>query len=107
MTSAQGYVKLAEEASGPISKPVDFAYIWGDALEELRRTSSRPVPLNEVCSIHLSTLLLVRLTARGYYVIADSFAVHHRLSPSPSQNRAGAINAHGSSSEPFHRVRIV
>jgi len=37
MTSAQGYVKIAEEASGPIPKPVDFAYIWGDALEELRR----------------------------------------------------------------------
>jgi len=38
--------------------------------------SSRPVPLNEVCSIHLTTLffLLVRLTARGYYVIANSFA---------------------------------
>ena len=39
MTSAQGYVKIAEDASGPIPKPVDFAYIWGDALEELRRTN--------------------------------------------------------------------
>jgi hypothetical protein len=41
-----------------------------------RGSSSRPVPLNEVCSIHLTTLffLLVRLTARGYYVIANSFA---------------------------------
>jgi hypothetical protein len=66
--------------------------------------SSRPVPLNEVFSIHLLTLLLVRITARGYYVIANSFAVHHRLSPSPSQNRAGAINAHGSSLKPFHRL---
>ncbi|MGR9035565.1 MAG: CapA family protein [Gammaproteobacteria bacterium] len=37
MTSAKGYVRLAEEAGGPIPKPVDFAYIWGDALEELRR----------------------------------------------------------------------
>jgi poly-gamma-glutamate capsule biosynthesis protein CapA/YwtB (metallophosphatase superfamily) len=37
MTSAQGYVKIAEEANGSIPKPVDFAYIWGDALEELRR----------------------------------------------------------------------
>lgn len=37
MTSAQGYVKLAEKINGPIPKPVDFAYIWGDALEELRR----------------------------------------------------------------------
>ncbi|WP_340123377.1 CapA family protein [Methylobacter svalbardensis] len=39
MTSAKGYVKLAEEVNGPISKPVDFAYIWGDALEELRRAN--------------------------------------------------------------------
>lgn len=37
MTSAKGYVKLAEDVNGSIPKPVDFAYIWGDALEELRR----------------------------------------------------------------------
>lgn len=37
-TSAQDYVKLAEKASGSIRQPVDFAYPWGDALEELRRT---------------------------------------------------------------------
>ena len=34
---ARDYVQLAEAASGPISRPVDFAYIWGDALEELER----------------------------------------------------------------------
>jgi poly-gamma-glutamate synthesis protein (capsule biosynthesis protein) len=34
MTSAFGYVELAEEANGPIARPVDFAYIWGDALDE-------------------------------------------------------------------------
>lgn len=38
MNSAQGYVQIAEEANGPIPEPVDFDYIWGDALEELRRT---------------------------------------------------------------------
>lgn len=37
MKSAQGYVRLAERANGPIQKPVDYAYIWGDALEELER----------------------------------------------------------------------
>lgn len=36
VTSAKGYVKLAEQANGPIPKPVGFAYIWGDALAELR-----------------------------------------------------------------------
>ena len=35
MKSARGYVELAEEANGPIPKPVDFSYIWGDALAEL------------------------------------------------------------------------
>jgi len=35
MKSALGYVDIAEEINGPIPKPVDFSYIWGDALEEL------------------------------------------------------------------------
>ena len=34
---ARDYVQLAEAANGPILRPVDFAYIWGDALEELQR----------------------------------------------------------------------
>lgn len=33
MKSAESYVKLAEDVNGPVPKPVDFAYIWGDALE--------------------------------------------------------------------------
>ncbi|UCH66580.1 MAG: CapA family protein [Ignavibacterium sp.] len=37
MKTAEGYVDLAEEVNGPISKPVDFSYIWGDALTELDR----------------------------------------------------------------------
>jgi poly-gamma-glutamate capsule biosynthesis protein CapA/YwtB (metallophosphatase superfamily) len=35
MASAIGYVELAERANGPIARPVDFAYLWGDALDEL------------------------------------------------------------------------
>lgn len=35
--SALGYVKLAEQASGPIPRPADFAYIWGDALDAFAR----------------------------------------------------------------------
>lgn len=34
---ADEYVALAEQASGPILRPVDFTYIWGDALAELAR----------------------------------------------------------------------
>lgn len=39
MRSAEGYVKLAEQANGPIPKPVDSSYIWGDALEVLKRVA--------------------------------------------------------------------
>src|SRR5437867_3868130 len=34
---AQEYVDLAEKANGPIPRPVNFDYIWGDALQELER----------------------------------------------------------------------
>ncbi len=37
--SAVEYVELAELANGPLTRPVDFSYIWGDALDELARTS--------------------------------------------------------------------
>jgi poly-gamma-glutamate synthesis protein (capsule biosynthesis protein) len=37
MDSALHYVALAERANGPIPRPVDFAYVWGDALPELER----------------------------------------------------------------------
>ena len=37
VTSAREYVQLAEVKSGPIARPVDVAYIWGDALAELER----------------------------------------------------------------------
>jgi len=32
---ARGYVQLAERANGPVAQPVDYAYIWGDALPGL------------------------------------------------------------------------
>lgn len=37
VTAATEYLALAEQANGPIPKPVDFDYIWGDALTELER----------------------------------------------------------------------
>lgn len=37
LSSALGYVQLAENAHGAIPKPVDFAYVWGDALNEWGR----------------------------------------------------------------------
>jgi poly-gamma-glutamate synthesis protein (capsule biosynthesis protein) len=35
--SADEYVRLAEAANGPIPRPVDPSYIWGEALAEFRR----------------------------------------------------------------------
>jgi poly-gamma-glutamate capsule biosynthesis protein CapA/YwtB (metallophosphatase superfamily) len=37
LTSARQYVEIAEQANGPIPKPVEFNYIWGEALAELDR----------------------------------------------------------------------
>src|SRR4030067_384810 len=39
MKDARGYVEIAEKANGPIPKPVDPAYVWGDALNELERVA--------------------------------------------------------------------
>ncbi len=39
LASALDYLQLAEQASGPIARPVDFAYIWGDAIAELKRVA--------------------------------------------------------------------
>jgi poly-gamma-glutamate synthesis protein (capsule biosynthesis protein) len=39
MTSALGYLELAERASGPIPRPVGFSYVWGDVLADLERRS--------------------------------------------------------------------
>jgi poly-gamma-glutamate synthesis protein (capsule biosynthesis protein) len=35
---ARDYVRLAERSNGPVDRPVDPAYPWGDALAELART---------------------------------------------------------------------
>src|SRR2546430_9957103 len=37
LSDARVYVELAENANGPIPRPVGFDYIWGEALPELRR----------------------------------------------------------------------
>ena len=37
--SAIEYLGMAEKASGPIAKPADFSYNWGDVVDELDRVS--------------------------------------------------------------------
>ncbi len=46
MRSAVGYIRLAEEANGPIPRPLDFASIWGAALEQLNRAQSHARIIN-------------------------------------------------------------
>lgn len=51
---ARGYVRLAEEENGPIPYPVDFAYPWGVALEELAQRQP------DLRLINLETAVTVR-----------------------------------------------
>jgi poly-gamma-glutamate capsule biosynthesis protein CapA/YwtB (metallophosphatase superfamily) len=39
MKSAVGYVDLAQRINGPIPRPADFSYVWGEALEEIDRAA--------------------------------------------------------------------
>jgi poly-gamma-glutamate capsule biosynthesis protein CapA/YwtB (metallophosphatase superfamily) len=51
---AREYVALAECANGPIPRPVDFAYVWGDALGELDRAGTDVRVINLETSITTS-----------------------------------------------------
>ncbi|UVE16928.1 CapA family protein [Pseudomonas sp. LS44] len=66
--NADDYVRLAERCSGPIPRPVDFAYVWGDALAELerRRPDVRLINLETAVSRH------GRPAPKG---------IHYRMSP--------------------------
>lgn len=55
--NAIAYVRLAEQTNGPIPTPLEFSYIWGDALAELERVAA------DVRIINLET----SITERGQY----------------------------------------
>ena len=55
VTLATTYVELAERVNGPIPRPVDIAYVWGDALEVLRRLQPDVRIINLETSITRST----------------------------------------------------
>lgn len=42
---ARHYVQLAERVNGPISHPVEFDYVWGDALNDILRADLRIINL--------------------------------------------------------------
>lgn len=43
--NANDYITLAEQMNGPINKPVDYSYIWGDALERMKEADARIINL--------------------------------------------------------------
>jgi poly-gamma-glutamate synthesis protein (capsule biosynthesis protein) len=69
MNSATAYVELAERASGPIPRPVEFGYIWGDALEEFQREATQAKVIN----------LETTITRSG--TPWDGKEVHYKMSP--------------------------
>jgi poly-gamma-glutamate synthesis protein (capsule biosynthesis protein) len=54
VSDARDYVELAEEVNGPIPRPVDFSYIWGDALAELQRVAPDARIVNLETSVTVS-----------------------------------------------------
>ncbi|HET9491098.1 MAG TPA: CapA family protein [Methylomirabilota bacterium] len=70
LKNARGYVELAEARGGPIERPVDAAYIWGDALAEFARVSP------DVKIINLETAVT---TSSEYW---PGKGIHYRMHPS-------------------------
>jgi poly-gamma-glutamate synthesis protein (capsule biosynthesis protein) len=69
MKDARGYVEIAEKKNGPIQKPVNYDYIWGDALEELEREAP------DLRIINLET----SITKSGDYWKTKE--IHYRMNP--------------------------
>jgi poly-gamma-glutamate synthesis protein (capsule biosynthesis protein) len=60
--TAVRYVELAEKVNGPIPKPVDFSYIWGDALRELEQVQPAVRIINLETAVTESTTECIRKT---------------------------------------------
>lgn len=75
---AGGYVRLAEQANGPIRRPVDDAWIWGDALAVLDQWGTDIRFVNLETSITAGSQPWPGLTASG---TAPAKEVHYRMAP--------------------------
>ncbi|HZC35682.1 MAG TPA: CapA family protein [Chthoniobacterales bacterium] len=58
VTSATEYLRLAEQMNGPITKPANLEYVWGAALEEIRRRKPDAYIINLETSITYSDTYL-------------------------------------------------
>lgn len=87
VTSALDYVELAERRSGPIARPVDPTYVWGDALEHLLderldariinletsvTTATRPEPKGINYRMHPANSPLLRAAAIDCCALANN-----------------------------------
>lgn len=77
-TSALHYVRLAEEANGPIPRQVGPSYVWGAALDELNRT---PVDIR-IVNLETSITRSTTFAPKG---------INYRMSP----ENAGCLAAAG------------
>ncbi len=78
--SAIEYVRMAEQFSGPIPVPVNVAYIWGDALDALRRKR----PDARIVNLETSITRSEDYEAKG---------INYRISPENAEClRAAAID---------------
>ena len=78
--SAIEYVRMAEQVSGPIPAPVDASYIWGDALDALRRKQ----PDARIVNLETSITRSEDYEAKG---------INYRISPENAEClRAAAID---------------
>ncbi|NIR29911.1 MAG: CapA family protein [Gammaproteobacteria bacterium] len=66
---ARRYVDIAEQINGPIDYPVDFDYIWGDALPELERVAP------DVRIVNLETAVTA---SEGHW---PGKGIHYRMHP--------------------------
>jgi len=77
MDSALGYVALAERANGPIHRPVDPAYVWGEALGEWERRA----PLFKILNLETSVTVSDDFEPKG---------VNYRMNPQNAASLAAA-----------------
>lgn len=69
MKNARGYVEIAEKVNGPVPTPVNFSYIWGDALAELKQAGP------DVRMVNLETSIT---GSDDYWYGKD---IHYRMHP--------------------------
>jgi poly-gamma-glutamate synthesis protein (capsule biosynthesis protein) len=68
MKSAADYVRLAEQASGPIPRAANPSYLWGDALAELEREA----PAARIINLETAATTSAARAAKG---------INYRMSP--------------------------